>query len=160
MSCGEYGDNIKNLVTAIKNGKYDIRSGYALPETKEVLNNMTLETKEEDSTENNIVKKDMNDAKNVEEKFQENKTNETGNGNIIPGFGNNDIVKQSTFHRFFITGKCVVILKNDFCTCRWRCYSSWCGKKGQRKHCLAWRDFSGRSRKIPNFWIDAILDRS
>jgi hypothetical protein len=41
VSCGEYGDNIRKLVTAIQNGKHDIRTGKPFPELPppEVLNN-------------------------------------------------------------------------------------------------------------------------
>jgi hypothetical protein len=41
VSCGEYGDNIHKLVSAIQNGKHDIRTGQPLPELPpaEVLNN-------------------------------------------------------------------------------------------------------------------------
>lgn len=39
MSCGEYGDNVRKLVTAIKNGKYDIQMGKPFPQP-EILNNV------------------------------------------------------------------------------------------------------------------------
>ena len=40
VSCGEYGNNIRKLVTAIKNGKHDIRTGTPFPAI-EALNNTT-----------------------------------------------------------------------------------------------------------------------
>lgn len=90
VSCGEYGDNIKKLVNAIDNGKYDIRTGHPFPETKlEDANNA-----EALKDEKNAMAKDKNDASNVEEKFQENKSNRTSNGGIIPSYARNDIVKQ------------------------------------------------------------------
>lgn len=39
VSCGEYGDNVRKLVTAIKNGKYDIQMGKPFPQP-EILNNV------------------------------------------------------------------------------------------------------------------------
>lgn len=39
MSCGEYGDNVRKLVTAINNGKYDIQVGKPFPQP-ENLNNV------------------------------------------------------------------------------------------------------------------------
>lgn len=35
VSCGEYGDNVRNLVNAIANGKHDIREGKPFPMLKE-----------------------------------------------------------------------------------------------------------------------------
>lgn len=35
VSCGEYGDNVRNLVNAIANGKHDIREGKPFPVLKE-----------------------------------------------------------------------------------------------------------------------------
>ncbi|PSN50370.1 ATP-binding cassette sub-family G member 1 [Blattella germanica] len=44
VSCGEYGDNIRKLVTAIQNGKHDIRTGKPFPElpAAEILNNTSV----------------------------------------------------------------------------------------------------------------------
>ncbi|XP_015430836.1 PREDICTED: ATP-binding cassette sub-family G member 4 isoform X1 [Dufourea novaeangliae] len=95
VSCGEYGDNIKSLVNAIKNGKYDIREGYPFPENKsEGLNNGPSESlqKNVDAGEN-AEARNKNDMKNLEEKFQDNKTKDLNNGGIIPSFATNDIVK-------------------------------------------------------------------
>lgn len=39
VSCGEYGDNVRKLVTAIDNGKYDIQVGKPFPQAK-ILNNV------------------------------------------------------------------------------------------------------------------------
>lgn len=39
VSCGEYGDNVRKLVTAIQNGKYDIQVGKPFPQP-EHLNNV------------------------------------------------------------------------------------------------------------------------
>ncbi|XP_011704186.1 PREDICTED: ATP-binding cassette sub-family G member 4 isoform X1 [Wasmannia auropunctata] len=93
VSCGEYGDNIKNLINAINNGKSDIREGYPFPETKEGMNNCTAATgilKNGDK----MKLKDKNDISNLEEKFQEEKTTEISNGKLIPGYATNDITKQ------------------------------------------------------------------
>lgn len=38
VSCGEYGDNVKKLVDAIQNGKYDIQNNKPFP-NQEQLNN-------------------------------------------------------------------------------------------------------------------------
>lgn len=92
VSCGEYGDNIKNLVNAIRNGKHDVREGYSFPE-KEILNNSTQ--KEADIPIENINEKDKNDVNNIEDKFLDTKVIENSNGDIIPTYAKNDIVKQS-----------------------------------------------------------------
>ncbi|OXU25341.1 hypothetical protein TSAR_015580 [Trichomalopsis sarcophagae] len=92
VSCGEYGDNIKNLVNAIRNGKHDIRDGYAFPE-KEVLNNSSV--KNSDATSDGTSAKDKNDVNNIEDKFCESKINEKSNGGMISSYAKNDIVKQS-----------------------------------------------------------------
>ncbi|XP_012147448.1 ATP-binding cassette subfamily G member 4 isoform X2 [Megachile rotundata] len=97
VSCGEYGDNIKNLVNAIKNGKYDIREGYPFPDNKsEGLNNATSELLQKGaSSEESAETKDKNDVSNLEEKFQEDKTKEITNKGIIPSYATNDITKQA-----------------------------------------------------------------
>lgn len=90
VSCGEYGNNIKKLTNAIQNGKLDIREGYPNLE-KGRLNNSNINLKElVPLTET----KDKNDINNLEEKFQDKKVNENGNGGIISAY-NNDISKQS-----------------------------------------------------------------
>lgn len=99
VSCGEYGDNIKNLVNAINNGKYDIRDGQPFPEMKEGMNNCTASTgilKNGDTIEKAKIK-DKNDVSNFEEKFPENKPNEITNGKLISArdYATNDITKQS-----------------------------------------------------------------
>ncbi|XP_066594327.1 ATP-binding cassette subfamily G member 4 isoform X3 [Prorops nasuta] len=96
VSCGEYGDNIKNLVNAIKNGQYDIREGHPFPELKSDLNNADMGNfpKDIEGTENQGTK-DKNDASNLEDKFAESKKSEVKNGNILPGYATNDIVKQA-----------------------------------------------------------------
>lgn len=38
VSCGEYGDNVRKLVTAINNGKYDIQVGKPFPQPKSLNN--------------------------------------------------------------------------------------------------------------------------
>ncbi|XP_029667790.1 ATP-binding cassette sub-family G member 4 isoform X1 [Formica exsecta] len=97
VSCGEYGDNIKNLVNAINNGKYDIREGHSFPETKEEMNNCAASTgilKNGDSIDK-IKIKDRNDVNNLEEKFAEQKLNEISNEKIISSYAMNDIAKQA-----------------------------------------------------------------
>ncbi|XP_076227051.1 ATP-binding cassette subfamily G member 4 isoform X1 [Nomia melanderi] len=97
VSCGEYGDNIKSLVNAINNGKYDIREGYPFPENKsEGLNNAPSESLQKDAVGGEAAEvKDKNDLKNLEEKFQENSTKMSNSKGIIPAFANNDISKQT-----------------------------------------------------------------
>ncbi|XP_076629116.1 ATP-binding cassette sub-family G member 4 isoform X2 [Colletes latitarsis] len=97
VSCGEYGDNIRSLVAAIQNGKYDIREGHPFPENKsEGLNNALSESlqKGTDSGEN-AETKDKNDVKNLEDKFQDYKQEESSNKTVIPSFATNDIAKQA-----------------------------------------------------------------
>lgn len=96
VSCGEYGDNIKNLINAINNGKYDIREGYPFPETKEGMNNCNAAAgilKNGDNLDK--MKKNKNDVSNLEEKFSEEKNGEINNGKLISGYATNDITKQS-----------------------------------------------------------------
>lgn len=103
MSCGEYGNNIKNLVNAIKNGKRDVRRGYSFADEKEALNNSLAVSEIPKDTEigAKITEiKDKNDANNIEDKFQDRKTNES-NG-MIPNYASNDIAKQSTFYNYTI----------------------------------------------------------
>lgn len=94
VSCGEYGDNIKNLVNAIKNGKYDIREGHPFPENKSDRLNNESYSKGEDGEERAAEEKDKNDISNLQEKFQEDKAKEINNKGIIPVFATNDIAKQ------------------------------------------------------------------
>lgn len=96
VSCGEYGDNIKNLVNSIQNGKYDIREGHPFPESKsEPLNNEPTEAFQKDNAAENAESKDKNDVNNLEEKFQENNSKMTNSRSLIPTFANNDIAKQA-----------------------------------------------------------------
>ncbi|XP_076673356.1 ATP-binding cassette sub-family G member 4 isoform X2 [Andrena cerasifolii] len=97
VSCGEYGDNIRNLVTAIKNGKYDIREGYPFPENKSgVLNNSPSESFQKGGDAgDNAEARDKNDVKNLEEKFQPSKGKEINAKGIIPSYATNDITKQA-----------------------------------------------------------------
>ncbi|XP_051174768.1 ATP-binding cassette sub-family G member 1 isoform X1 [Leptopilina boulardi] len=96
VSCGEYGNNIKNLVNAIKNGKRDVRRGYSFSDEKEALNNSLAVSeipKDMDVGAKITEIKDKNDANNIEDKFQDKKTNES-NG-VIPNYATNDIAKQN-----------------------------------------------------------------
>ncbi|CAK9821104.1 ATP-binding cassette sub-family G member 1 [Anthophora plagiata] len=97
VSCGEYGDNIRSLVNAIKNGKYDIQEGYPFPENKsEGLNNASSEVFPKDvDGEENVEVKNKNDASNLEEKFQDDNAKKMNNKGIIPSFATNDIAKQA-----------------------------------------------------------------
>lgn len=47
VSCGEYGDNVRKLVTAINNGKHDIRNGKPFPKS-EALNNAVVPLSDSD----------------------------------------------------------------------------------------------------------------
>lgn len=105
VSCGEYGDNIKTLINAINNGKYDIREGYPFPETKEGMNNCGAATgilKNSDNLDKDEKfgwkVKNKNDSSNLEEKFPEEKTGEISNGKLISGYATNDIAKQGNFY--------------------------------------------------------------
>lgn len=88
VSCGEYGDNTRNLVNAIENGKRDIRTGHQFPVVK-ALNNVTPV-----NANNTAEVKDKNDANNIGEKFNETSKNGTI-GFVIPGYATNDIPKES-----------------------------------------------------------------
>ncbi|XP_032666027.1 ATP-binding cassette sub-family G member 1 isoform X2 [Odontomachus brunneus] len=96
VSCGEYGDNIKNLVNSINNGKYNIREGQSFPELKDGLNNSTAATgilKSTDGIEKAKMK-DKNDVSNLEDKYPENKPTDISNGKLISDYATNDIAKQ------------------------------------------------------------------
>ncbi|XP_015108961.1 ATP-binding cassette sub-family G member 4 [Diachasma alloeum] len=101
VSCGEYGDNISNLVSAIKNGKHDIREGYPFPESKaENLNNAIQVvnglSKDAEAIGAQEVLTDKNDVSNIKEKYSDKTTNENiNNGAIIHGFATNDIAKHN-----------------------------------------------------------------
>lgn len=113
VACGEYGDNMKSLVNAINNGKYDIREGHPFPESKtsDSLNNAgvdgTFQGKEVHGIGNGLEIKDKNDASNLEEKFPEREVNtkEVNNGRIIPSYATNDIAKQGTEVAISITAE-------------------------------------------------------
>ncbi|XP_014599215.1 PREDICTED: ATP-binding cassette sub-family G member 1 isoform X1 [Polistes canadensis] len=100
VACGEYGDNIKKLVNAIKNGQHDIREGHTFTELKsETLNNGTANSnidKDIETIGNSREVKNKNDVSNIEEKFTGNvQIKEVTNGGIIPSYATNDIVKQA-----------------------------------------------------------------
>ncbi|EFN78567.1 ATP-binding cassette sub-family G member 1, partial [Harpegnathos saltator] len=100
VSCGEYGDNIKKLVNAIDNGKYNIREGQPFPELKEGMNNCTAATgilkNAEERTEKAANIKDKNDVSNLkEEKFPDSKSDDINNGKFISTYATNDIAKQA-----------------------------------------------------------------
>lgn len=113
ISCGEYGDNIKNLVNAIKNGKLDVREGYNFPE-KEPLNNLPPVSKEGTNVSTVVEtlsvpvthsgNKDKNDANNIQEKFNETNNSSSGKNNNNGGLfaTTNDISKQSWFFFFWL----------------------------------------------------------
>ncbi|XP_017798284.1 PREDICTED: ATP-binding cassette sub-family G member 4 [Habropoda laboriosa] len=96
VSCGEYGDNIRSLVSSIKNGKYDIQEGYPFPDNKsEGLNNASSEAFPKDAaSEENAEMKNKNDVSNLEEKFHDDTVKEMNNKGIIPSYATNDIAKQ------------------------------------------------------------------
>lgn len=103
VACGEYGDNISSLVSAINNGKNDIRDGNSYPETKDGnLNNIILkngttkniEAQEETKQDDNIP--DKNDANNIQDKYTDKLPIENSNKlGILPKFSTNDIAKNS-----------------------------------------------------------------
>lgn len=52
VSCGEYGDNVKKLVDAIQNGKYDIQNNKPFP-NQELLNNFDVKSQNGEITTGN-----------------------------------------------------------------------------------------------------------
>lgn len=88
-------------MTAIKNGKYDIREGYPFPENKSrVLNNSPSESFQKGGNAgDNAEARDKNDVKNLEEKFQPSKGKEINTKGIIPPYATNDITKQGIYLR-------------------------------------------------------------
>lgn len=79
VSCGEYGDNVRKLVAAIKNGKNDIRVGKPFPEI------------EASNTLNNANAKVNNDIAAGERKMS---NGTTGVNNMLLA-ATNDIAKEN-----------------------------------------------------------------
>ncbi|XP_054261106.1 ATP-binding cassette sub-family G member 4 isoform X2 [Macrosteles quadrilineatus] len=79
VSCGEYGDNVRKLVAAIKNGKHDIRVGKPFPEI------------EASNTLNNANAKVNNDIAAGERKMS---NGTTGVNNMLLA-ATNDIAKEN-----------------------------------------------------------------
>uniref|UniRef100_A0A8D8ZVH1 ATP-binding cassette sub-family G member 1 n=1 Tax=Cacopsylla melanoneura TaxID=428564 RepID=A0A8D8ZVH1_9HEMI len=90
VSCGEYGDNVRKLVTAINNGKHDIRNNKPFPKS-EVLNNAVLAVSDND-------KKKINGSNLSSEIPEVDKTGPNSNikSNVVLKYANNDIVKDSS----------------------------------------------------------------
>ncbi|XP_069675333.1 ATP-binding cassette sub-family G member 4-like isoform X2 [Periplaneta americana] len=82
VSCGEYGDNIRKLVTAIQNGKNDIRTGKPFPALPpaEVLNNVSLKQ------QNGVH--EAGDADGLK-----NSDNAAGNVNLFQPYATKEVVK-------------------------------------------------------------------
>lgn len=80
VSCGEYGDNVRKLVNAIKNGKHDIQMGKPFPELKP-LNNAGTKVNNTD----------------VEQRKANGLESTTGNGmnNMLLACAKDDIAKDS-----------------------------------------------------------------
>lgn len=94
MSCGEYGDNIRKLVTAIRNGKNDIRTGKpfpALTNDDEKLNNSGVDA--------NIEK--INGHSHNVESCNESPSSTTTNVNLFQPYVTNDITKNSNCEYFY-----------------------------------------------------------
>ncbi|XP_046664036.1 ATP-binding cassette sub-family G member 4-like isoform X2 [Homalodisca vitripennis] len=83
VSCGEYGDNVRKLVNAIKNGKHDIQLGKPFPEIK-ALNNAN-------------EKVNNTDVATGDTKMSNGLESSTGNGmnNMLLACATNDIAKDS-----------------------------------------------------------------
>ncbi|XP_065206688.1 ATP-binding cassette subfamily G member 4-like isoform X2 [Planococcus citri] len=83
VACGEYGDNVKTLVTAIGNGKYDVQNGKPFPNQEpntEALNNQNVN----DTPKNGELMKYNND-----------KANEKDISILIDSTGNGDTKKEN-----------------------------------------------------------------
>lgn len=109
-------------MNAIKNGKRDVRLGYSFSDEKEALNNSSTVSeipKDADVGAKITEIKDKNDANNIEDKFQDRKTNES-NG-MIPNYATNDIAKQSTLlplqHIFLFSTKSLITIFFYFMYC-------------------------------------------
>ncbi|XP_075225139.1 ATP-binding cassette subfamily G member 4 isoform X2 [Lycorma delicatula] len=87
VSCGEYGDNVRKLVNAIKNGKHDIRTGRAFP-TAELLNNANINDVK--LKNGDVTPSSVNSTPLALETNGGTKTN-----NLLLAFATNDIAKQS-----------------------------------------------------------------
>ncbi|XP_073989093.1 ATP-binding cassette sub-family G member 4 isoform X2 [Rhodnius prolixus] len=83
VSCGEYGDYVRKLVTAIQNGKCDIQTGKPFPQTEQ-LNNADVD------------KKINSGALPMPAMSQEPNTNSKGTNNMLLAYAHNDIAKDST----------------------------------------------------------------
>ncbi|XP_026686799.1 ATP-binding cassette sub-family G member 1, partial [Diaphorina citri] len=88
VSCGEYGDNVRKLVTAINNGKHDIRNGKPFPKS-EALNNAVVPLSDSD-------KKKINGSNLSSEIPEVDKMAHSNKENNVVLMYNNDIVKDSS----------------------------------------------------------------
>ena len=96
VSCGEYGDNIKNLVNAIRNGKSDVREGFIFSEKKQLNNEIGKDVETLPLNQSNIAK-DKNDVNCIEEKFRDDKSNQKNNSNMMNTYSTNDIKQSKIF---------------------------------------------------------------
>lgn len=66
VSCGEYGDNVRKLVAAIKNGKHDIQLGKPFPEIElETLNNANVKVNNTEVEEKKVNGLESNGVNNM-----------------------------------------------------------------------------------------------
>ncbi|RZF44494.1 hypothetical protein LSTR_LSTR002267 [Laodelphax striatellus] len=107
VSCGEHGENVKNLVAAINNGKNDIRTGKPFPKVDlKALNNANMEKQSNLSqeTDNLLSNGDATSDQPLSE--GSNCTN-----NMLLAYATNDIAKDSQSNS---DGKGGVVIPVDF----------------------------------------------
>lgn len=103
VSCGEYGDNIKKLVTAIANGQNDIRNENSFPaiEAGTGLNNATKTVNESAPASAVADKSAVNETANSKDDKFADKTN-GNNGNVLLQNAMNDIAKDKQSMLFLL----------------------------------------------------------
>lgn len=80
VSCGEYGDNVRKLVTAINNGKYDIQVGKPFPQPENL---------------NNVNQKDILKSSNLSSNFIEvDKLSKSVDSDSLLQYGGNQFIKS------------------------------------------------------------------
>ncbi|XP_024086064.1 ATP-binding cassette sub-family G member 4 isoform X2 [Cimex lectularius] len=79
VSCGEYGDYVRKLVTAIQNGKCDIQAGKPFTTSEQQLNNANADKK-------------VNNSSNAENPSN----NSNGTNNMLLAYARDDIAKDTS----------------------------------------------------------------
>lgn len=89
VSCGEYGDNVKKLVTAINNGKHDIRNGKPFPKSEALNNVVVVDQNDKKKINGSNLSTEIPEVDKMAPSAGNNKSN------LVLKYSNNDIVKDT-----------------------------------------------------------------